>query len=84
MIDPNNHKCISKLSNFESRKSCDFFIALRKPTQSCTQNSISKFIAYNTLYTRFHVLTSNFDRTKINKIFHDTLKVPEYKGFVME
>lgn len=77
MIDFTIHEPISISGNPESPKSSYLSIALRKQTRSCILHSIPKIVLYNTIFSRFHVFTTNLDITNIPRNIHEALKILE-------
>lgn len=82
--DPTIHESTLIPGNFESPKSSELLIALRKPTWFCMLHPISRFFSYNILSPKFHAFSTNFDKTEIPKNNHEALKIPELREIVIE
>lgn len=70
--------------NSKSPKSYELPMDLRKPARSYTLHPISKFVSFNTLFTRFHALTTSLDRIEISKNIHEVLKILQLREAVVE
>jgi hypothetical protein len=79
VIAPDTHELSST-----SQDTDDLPIALRKQTRSCTLHPISKFVAYDTLSSKFKAFVSNLDSTEIPRNIQEALGSPKWRKAVMD
>lgn len=82
--DPQGKIIPEIIDNSETVDDSDLPIAIQKGVRSCTKHPLSNFVSYEKLSPSFRAFTPQLSCREIPNNIQDALKVPEWKGAVLE